>query len=124
MPTPNNPIAHLWIVVTDINSTGKCAIVNVTTLSHLCDKTVILHAGDHPSIDHDSVIRYQDALITTENAVENAIRGGVANRKRSLSPAILNRVVAGIGASKDTSLDVKVFCGFSVKTKIPIPSKK
>lgn len=122
MPTPSNPIPHLWIVASDVeNGTGKCVIVNVTTLGHICDKTVILHAGDHPSIQHDSIVRYQDAMITTEKAIEAAIRGGATFRKQPCSSDMLKRVCEGIGISKDTPLNVKAFCGFAVKTKINLP---
>jgi hypothetical protein len=125
MPTPSNPVPHLWIVVTDVEpGTGKCVIVNITTLGHICDKTVVLHAGDHPSIEHDSIVRYQDALITTENAIEAAIRGRAAFRKQPCSPEVLKRVIEGIGNSKETSLAVKAFCGYPVKTKISLPPRK
>lgn len=123
MPSPGNPIPHLWIVVSEIDSESRCAIVNVTTLGHICDKTVILHAGDHPSIDHDSIVRYQDAMITTERAIDAAIRGKAAFRKPPCEQELLKRIVAGIGLSKDTPIEVQVFCGFHVSSKFKTAPK-
>ena len=123
MPSPGNPIPHLWIVVSDIDSQGKCAVVNVTTLGHICDKTVILHAGDHPAIDHDSIVRYQDAMITTDGALEAAVRGKAAFRKASCSPELLTKIIEGIQISKDTPIEVQAFCGFPVTTTIAVCPK-
>lgn len=123
MPSPGNPIPHLWVMVSDVDSEGRCAVVNVTTLGHVCDKTVVLHAGDHPAIVHDSIVRYHDAMITTERAIEAAIRGKAASRKTPCKPELLVRIIAGVGLSKDTPIDVQAFCGFPASTKFTIKPK-
>ena len=124
MRMPGNEIPHLWIVVSDVDpKTDKCAIVNVTTLGHICDKTVILNSGDHPFITHDSIVRYQGAMITTSKALEAGIAGGVAHHKAPCSARMLSKVIAGIGASKDTPIDVQVFCGFAVKSTIAVKAE-
>jgi len=125
MRTPGNPVSHLWIIASDVDSlTDNCVIVNVTTLGHICDKTVILHAGDHPCIEHDSVIRYQDAFVTTANAIQAAIRGGAAFPKAPCSQPMLARVVEGIEKSPDTPLDIQQFCGIPVAKIFPLPKKQ
>ena len=125
MRTPGNPISHLWIIVSDIDpTTDQCVIVNVTTLGHICDKTVILHDGDHPCIDHDSVVRYQDATIVTSNNIQAAIRGKAAFTKPPCSRALLARIIEGIGKSSETPFDIQKFCGFQVPTEIPVEPKK
>jgi hypothetical protein len=110
MPTPGNQTAHLWIVVTNTDVAGLCVIVNVTTLRHICDKTVILHVGEHPFITHDSIVLYADAQIVRSSAIEAALRGGAAQGKPPCSPGVLARVVAGIAASPDTPFKVQQFC--------------
>jgi hypothetical protein len=124
MRCPGNPIPHLWVVASDIDSVGRCVIVNVTTLAHICDKTVILHKGDHQSIEHDSIVRYQDAMITTDKAIEAAIRGGAALRKTPCSQATLKKIIEGIAKSPETPLDIQAFCGVPVSTTLPDKSKK
>jgi len=125
MPTPGNPIPHLWIIVSDVDPiTDKCVLVNVTTLCHVCDKTVILHAGDHPSINHDSVVRYQSAFITTVNAIQAAVRGRAAFLKTPCSQSMLKKVLEGIKNSPDTPFDIQKFCGIPVSKTVVSPPKK
>ena len=124
MATPGNSIPHLWIIVSDIDpKTDKCVIVNLTTLGHLCDRTVILHFGEHPSITHDSIVRYQDAQIVTANAVDAAIRGKAAFLRSPCSQEMLEKVVKGIQDSPETPIGIQKFCGFPTSVTVKISRK-
>src|SRR5208283_4912341 len=113
MRKPGYKIPHCWFVVAD-NPAGQCVIVNMTTLGHTCDKTVILHSGDHPNVDHDSIILYSDAQITTLETLDTLVSRGAASKEKSCSPALLKKIQSGIGASHEAKPKIKIFCGFDV----------
>jgi hypothetical protein len=112
-----NHIPHLWVVVTDPNAQGMCVIVNVTTLKHICDKTVVLCVGEHPFITHDSIVFYADAQIVLAGAIDNAIRGGVAQKKEDCPLPTLQRIQQGLLDSPHTSGKVIKFCEACWPTK-------
>jgi len=121
MRKPGNNTPHCWFVVAD-NPAGECVIVNMTTLSHKCDKTVILHINDHPEVDHDSIILYSDAQITTLEMLDVLVSRGAASKEKSCSTALLKRIQDGIAASHETKPKIKVLCGIDVPEKInPAP---
>jgi hypothetical protein len=117
MPKPGNKVPHCWFVVAD-NAEGQCVIVNMTTLGHICDKTVILRHGDHPEVDHDSIIFYSDAQITTLQTLELLVSRGAASKKSSCSAETLKKIQDGIVASPDTKAKILKFCGYPVNDKI------
>jgi hypothetical protein len=118
---PGNPIPHCWFVVAD-NPDGKCVIVNMTTLSHICDKTAVLHKGEHPSVHHDSIILYSDAQITDLNTLDILVARGAASKQTPCSPECLKRIQEGIGKSTETRPHIREFCGLKVqKTINPAP---
>jgi hypothetical protein len=115
---PGNPIPHCWFVVAE-NAAGECVIVNMTTIGHVCDKTVVLHEGDHPSIEHDSIILYSDAQVTSFSVLEKLLRAGTINPKPSCSPELLKKLRDGIPASPETKDKILIFCGYPPRTKKP-----
>jgi hypothetical protein len=117
MPKPGNKIPHCWFVVRDTPD-GQCAIVNMTTLSHICDKTVILHKNEHPEVDHDSIILYSDAQITTLEILDVLVSRGAASKKQSCSPEFLQRIQDGIAKSPETKIHILAFCGIDVPKKV------
>jgi hypothetical protein len=119
MPTPGNKIPHPWFVVAD-KPDGSCVIVNMTTLGHVCDKTVILHKDEHPTVLHDSIILYSDAQITTLETLDLLVSRGAASKQDACSPDFLKKIQEGIAKSPETRIYVLNFCGINVpKTANP-----
>jgi hypothetical protein len=121
MLKPGNQIPHCWFVVAD-KPDGQCVIVNMTTLGYVCDTTLVLHRGEHPEIDHDSIILYADAQITTLETLDVLVSRKAASKKDACSSALLKKIHDGIGKSPETKIKILTFCGISVPEKInPAP---
>ena len=121
---PGNPIPHCWFVVA-VNDKGECVIVNMTTLSHICDKTVVLRAGDHPEVTHDSIILYIDARIVSLQNLDLLVSRGIAQRKAPCGPELLAKLVKGISDSPNTEPKILSFCGLVQTTTVnPAPRRK
>jgi len=111
MPKPGQAVPHLWIIVTDpLASSHEAVIVNVTTLRQHSDTTVVLKPGDHPYIQHDSVIFYADARLADVRNIQAGIDGGWFRQYDACSPALLKRIQEGLLASKFTRNKIKDFC--------------
>ena len=102
---------HLWIVVTQPDAEFHlCAIVSVTTLRNSKDQTVILRAGDHPFIRHDSTIFFGDAMIVDARRLESEIAAGLALVREKCSAATLKLVQDGVLASPFSRPKILRFC--------------
>lgn len=112
MPAPGGlATPHLWIVITQPGPASSfCAIVSVTTLRNSKDQTVILRAGDHPFIRHDSAIFYGDAMIVDVRRLKAEIAAGLALPREKCSPATLKLVQDGVAASPFTRPKILRFC--------------
>jgi hypothetical protein len=121
MPRPGNKIPHCWFVIAE-KPDGQCLIVNMTTLSHLCDKTVILHKDEHPEVDHDSIILYSDAQITTFDTLDILVSRGAASRKQPCSAELLKKIQDGVIKSSETKIRILNFCNIHYPQKVnPAP---
>jgi hypothetical protein len=83
---------HLWIVVSDQNSDGEVLVVNVTSLRDSSDDTCILDPGEHPFIDHQSVINFRKAQVWRAQRIESAAANGAINPQQVCSTALLKRI--------------------------------
>ena len=115
IPTPDNPIRHPWIVLTDPDPDGRAVCVNVTSLGdHIADTTVVLDTGDHPFIEKRSVVLYAKAAMLDLRAIDAmlSLPGSRTTWKRfdSCSPDLLERVRRGLLASKHTKRAIKGYC--------------
>jgi hypothetical protein len=112
MPAPGSMITpHLWIVLTQPDqATQLCAIVSVTTLRESKDQTVILRAGDHPFVRHDSAIFYRGAMIVDSRRIASEIGAELALARERCTAATLKLVQDGVGASPFTPPKVLRFC--------------
>ena len=115
IPTPDNPIRHLWIVLTGPDPNGRAVCVNVTSLGdHIADTTVVLDMGDHPFLEKRSVVLYAKAALLDIRAIE-AVLGNPDSRSKwrqfdPCSPELLERVRRGLLASKHTKRAIKDYC--------------
>lgn len=112
MPAPGGAATpHLWIVITEPDpASNLCAIVSVTTLRNSKDQTVILRAGDHPFIRHESAIFYGDAMVVDAQRVEMEIAAGLAVRRDVCPETTLQLVQQGVAASPFTRPKFLRFC--------------
>lgn len=70
---------------------------------------MVLQAGEHPFIQHPSVIAYAYSRIRTVDAIETAITNGAAKKREPASPALLKKVRAGLLDSDFTPNGVRHF---------------
>lgn len=110
LPTSENQIEHLWIVLTTPSESGKSVCVNITSYRNsFCDTTVVLEPGEHPFIVKRSIVRYGDARELDMNALETALNATldiVCVRKEPCSPELLQKIIQGLFASKHTSKEI------------------
>ena len=107
----NGVTPHLWIVLTDSDTDGNVAIVNVTDYKNHADQTTILKVGDHPFITKDSIVLYQDARIVPRASLLNALKSGKGCSQHAQCPqALMERLKVGVFASDWTPNNVIDFC--------------
>lgn len=104
---PGQSTAHLWIVVTCPDKSGKAIIVNITGQQTHSDKTTILNVGDHQFITKASVVFYADSREGDAVAMCQALNRGMATSHQPCSAAFLTKVQAGILASPQTPPKIK-----------------
>lgn len=105
------PKSHLRFVLTDCDpATGRCVIVMVVSAKSYTDKTVVLRAGDHPFIEHESHVSYGDARYFTEQQLKKAQRLGQLVMQPDMSLQLLTRVRLGLLTSSRTIHEIKDFC--------------
>jgi hypothetical protein len=77
LPKPNNPIEHLWVVITERDpSTHEAVCVNISSTKPYtlqADKTLELVAGEHSCITKPSVVFYKDARVMRLNDVDKML---------------------------------------------------
>ncbi len=100
---------HLHVVITT-PSAGEVAVVSITTRRTKSETLVTLVRGDHPFIQHDSVVAYAYAEISQVSNIENAIQTGKAKLREPVSPALLRRIRAGLMDSDRTPNQVRDYC--------------
>lgn len=110
----DGPECHLWIVITP-PSEGEVIIVSVTTKRQKSETLVILRRGEHPFIEHDSVIAYKYSKAVTVESIETAIRNGTAKKHARASPSLLKKAQDGLLESDFSSHGIrslyKIFMG-------------
>lgn len=100
---------HLRIVVTAPNADGEVAVVSVTTRRNRSETLVVLQAGDHPFIQHESVIAFAYAEISSVARIEQTIASGAARSREPVAAALLKRIQAGLLDSDFTPNGVRQF---------------
>jgi hypothetical protein len=113
MPITKNPKAkpHLWILITEPNPNGECVVVNITSAkSTSVDRTVVLQKGDHPFIQHESVVFYAFAHKENVKKLCAYLASGTAKQKQALSNTMLKKIQNGILKSPDTPHEIVDFC--------------
>jgi len=86
---------HLWVILTE-PSEGEVVTACVVTAIKRSERLVLLNIGDHPFVQHESVISYRFAKIRLVEDIERMLAQGTAKRREPVSPELLNRIQTGL----------------------------
>jgi hypothetical protein len=100
---------HLHIVLTPPTADGEIVVVSLTTRRRYSETLVILREGDHPFIQHESVIAFTYSEITSVTRIQQAIASGKARKREPLSMELLRRIQTGLLDSDFTPNGVRQF---------------
>jgi hypothetical protein len=87
---------HLHIVISDADENDYVVLVSVTTERSKSDTMVRLVVGDHPFIEHASVITYAYSKKLTRYHLAGLLASGDARPKEQASSRLLQRAQAGM----------------------------
>jgi hypothetical protein len=108
LPKPGHSTPHLWIVLTEPDATsGDVIMVNLTTQRSYSDATVVLNAGDHPFVQHATVVNYSDARYARAAALDTAAKSGICRLMKPMSEDVLKRIQEGLLNSPHTPNKIK-----------------
>ena len=104
----SGPLPHLWIVISDTQqSVDKIVIVNITTWRKGGDESCLLYQGDHPFINRQTYVNYQDAKIVKLERLDELEGNGSITRRESLSSNILAKIREGAMTSDLTIIKIQ-----------------
>jgi len=86
---------HLCVVITPPDC-GEVVIVTITTERAKSETLVRLNKGDHPFLEHPSVISYLYSKVTTVEEIETAVKNGTAIPRADASPKLVQRAQSGL----------------------------
>lgn len=92
----NDGKPHLHIVISDADENDKVVLVSVTTERAKSDTMVRLGAGDHPFIEHPSVITYAYSKVMTCAQIRSLMESGDARAKEPASDRLVERAQLGM----------------------------
>jgi hypothetical protein len=99
--------AHLWFVCTNASASGELAALSLTTLRPVSDTTCIVARGDHPFVQHDSVIYYRAGRLWEVRALQAAIDSGLLVRHECASDKLMQRIREGASVSRFVPRNVR-----------------
>jgi len=86
-------------------------MVNFTTCRSHSDATVVLKAGEHPFVRHDTVVNYQDARRTDSQSLIKACTQGVISKHEPCDSLVLKKIQRGFAKSPRTPADIMRYVG-------------
>ncbi|MCA1791520.1 MAG: hypothetical protein LC667_17225 [Thioalkalivibrio sp.] len=99
---------HLWILLC-----GPAGPAGAFLAAHLAswkpgrDRTCILQAGEHPFVQHETYVVYNDTRRITGARLQELIATRQAFAREPVSPELLRRLVAGLLSSPYTPYAMK-----------------
>jgi CMP-2-keto-3-deoxyoctulosonic acid synthetase len=82
---------HLWIIITPPNE-GEVVTVCVVTAHKRSERLVVLNKGDHPFVEHESVVAYRWSTIRAVDDIEAAFTARAAKQREPINPEILKTI--------------------------------
>jgi hypothetical protein len=101
---------HFWFILSDPDERGMVVAVMLRSVKRYTDPTLVLHAGDHPFVRHDSSVHYSTARQIGLGALRRALEGGQAHLRDDCSPALLERIRGGLIESPFTVHAIREYC--------------
>ncbi len=102
---------HLFFVLSDPDAMNKSLCVNITSLQSFHDQTVVLKAGDHPFVRHDSAVLYVDIderdMYALDKLMAMKSPKFVCQPHKQCSVQLLQRLRQGVIDSPDVEKIVK-----------------
>ena len=103
LPKPGQAVAHLWVLLTNPDaSTDEVLVVNLTTQRPHSDTTVILNSGDHPFVQHATVVNFSDARVVKAGLLTAFFSSGTYLPQAPVPATVLQQIQAGLLASPFT----------------------
>jgi hypothetical protein len=102
---PDGITTHLNFVIA-VLADGSLVICHFTTRRSRSDPTCIVQTGEHPFIDRETAIRYDQAYICTADHIGN-LNGVITKQLEALSQALLARIRQGALDSPQTPDPIK-----------------
>jgi len=94
---------HLWVVLWGPAGLADAyLIVHLTTVRPHTDRTVVMKAGEHPFIQHDTCAVYSDARRTTTEKLSAARQDGLLVPKAAATQELLDKLRGGLFLSPRT----------------------
>jgi hypothetical protein len=100
---------HLQVVLTKPTALGEVITVPICTRYRWSETLVCVEPGEHPFIQHSSVVSYRHARIRKCAAIDRAIENGKARSKKRVSENLLTRMQKGLLDSDFVSNEVRAF---------------
>lgn len=111
LPKPNLQIPHLWVILTKPDKvSSEIVIVNLTTKRDYSDTTVVLKKGDHPFVNHPTVINFADARLVKIDVLKKAVESGRFRANKPFVPSVLKIIQEGLIKSPHTPKKIKNYC--------------
>jgi hypothetical protein len=103
---------HLFILLTDgAGEPCQSALVSISSVyqGKFCDKTCLLHPGDHPFVRRPSFVHYREAILLEIEKLVRGVNDGKLIPRDPLGTDVFARVCQGVMESRYTPHKVKMF---------------
>jgi hypothetical protein len=107
---------HLWLVISDVDASGRVVIVSILSYQPHYDQACILEPGDHPFVKHSTCVEYPTARLiplARLNAMEVA---GTLRPKAAMSADLLARIRSAAAAG-----DINTECYATLRDQGYVP---
>ena len=102
---------HLWVVVAELpGAREELVVVSLTTKRDGSDTTTLLLPGDHPFIQHETVVYYADVRRFDKTDFVGRVESKFFGIGEPFPPAVLGRIQRGLMASPFTPRSFKKLC--------------
>ena len=108
--TPSNvPSPHVWFILTDPDRDRVVAVM-IQSVKSFTDDTLVLVAGDHPFVRHETAVQYGTANYFSVRRLLEACAQNRCTLLEDMSAGLLARVRAGLLASPRTVHAIMDYC--------------
>lgn len=106
---------HLWVIIVELpGSPNQVVAVSLTSKKHGTDETVVLRAGDHRFIRHDTVVSFADARAFVTDDLINRIELRFFQVEEAFHEDLVKRMRQGLLSSPFTPQDIKRLCATTI----------